>query len=165
MLPKIQLGESQHKNTLVIPFLQEDKEKDASFYFPGKKNKDIDQLESKLKEAKHFHGKKNEVNFLRFYSFQGYENVLCLGLGKESKINPEIIRQAGAAIYQAQAKEHIKQVHVLGDGLLSKIKSSDQVYTVQAFSEGYFLASYHYPKSEPKKDSFKVEGLSLPNAS
>ncbi|MFM8315286.1 MAG: hypothetical protein ACKOA8_13455, partial [Deltaproteobacteria bacterium] len=47
----------------------QDKESSPVPLYKGKRSKEIDDLAGKIRNAKSFLGKKNEISFLRFFSF------------------------------------------------------------------------------------------------
>lgn len=167
-LPKfdfVTTTETTQSPALVLGWYQtETQEKDQPSYplYRGKRNKDIDVLSEQMKVSKHFTGKRNEVNFLRFFSLLGYSNLFLLGLGNSKKFSCEVVRQGGAALYHAQKREKISKAAVQMDSVFAGAKPSELVSAVQAFCEGYLLAGYEYKdlkKADPS--SFEVLGLTF----
>lgn len=138
--------------------------KEALYSLPdcASSRKEVQGLVSNLKVSKHFSGKKNETSLLRFFQLGQFQNVLLVGLGAKDKINPETLRQAGAATYLAQARERIASLAIDTDSFFDSLKEGEAAYAAQAFAEGYFLAGYEYVDMKKKKDSeFVVEGATF----
>jgi leucyl aminopeptidase len=166
-LPKVELtAAASDADAVVLGWFQEEvREKEGTgqpaLRFQGKRSKEIDVLASKLRSSKHFFGKKNETNLLRFFSFANYGNVLLLGLGSARKWNAEVARQAGAAVSLCQRKERLPWLDIHSDSLFSG-EMAEIEYLVQAFCEGYLLAGYEYRElKKPDKDLFVPSGIRL----
>ncbi|MFM8316284.1 MAG: M17 family peptidase N-terminal domain-containing protein, partial [Deltaproteobacteria bacterium] len=149
--PALVLGwyqtETNEKDTISLPV------------YKGKRSKETDALTEMIRGAKHFGGKKNEVNLLRFFSFAGYSNLFLVGLGNPKKFSMETSRQAGAALFHIQKREKVSKVAIQADSMFAGAKPSEVEDAVQAFCEGYLLAGYEY--NELKKldtPPFMVEG-------
>lgn len=124
--------------------------------------KEIGALKEKLTSSRHFRAKKNETSVIRYYAFGEYENVLLIGLGPKEKLDAEVLRQAGAAIYLAQSREKFSHVTIDSESFFGGVKDKELAYLVQAFAEGYLLAGYEYVdlKKKAEKD-FHVSGATL----
>lgn len=96
-------------------------------------------------------GGSGEVISFREARFLGFRNVVSLGLGPDSKLTSELVRQAGAALYKEIKILKTNEVFVNFDGASANKKSLVE-YT-QAFVEGLHLAAYNFDelKSEEKK--------------
>src|SRR5947209_749249 len=132
--PKIDYSSTPKKtDVLLLSFFQRDSEpkttaknkpKEKSDDFPlgytGKREKDLDTLFERLRQSKHFRGKRNETDVLRFYSFGPYSSLLLLGLGPEKKFATEEARQAGAAVRLAQKRARFDHIAVPIDAFFLK---------------------------------------------
>lgn len=98
-------------------------------------------------------GSASEVLSFREARFLGFRNVITVGLGLENKLNHEVVRQAGAALYKEAKAIKSKEVFVNLDGLTAGKKYLAE-YT-RAFVEGLVLASYNFDelKTADKKKS------------
>lgn len=107
-------------------------------------------LQTSLDE-KQITGAAGEVISFREARFLGFRNVITLGLGADSKLTAEIVRQAGAALYKEIKTLKTSEIFVNFDGASTNKK--DLVEFTQAFVEGMHLASYSFDelKSEKKK--------------
>ena len=94
-----------------------------------------------------------EVVSFREARFLGFRHVICVGLGLETKINAEIIRQAGAALAKEIKNIKTTEVFVHFDGITSAKK--DVAKLMQSFVEGLHLASYKFDelKTSNKKNN------------
>ena len=114
---------------------------------------------ARLMKAEKFEGEAGSVFLLRSVSGIEAKRLLVIGLGKKADMNAEVIRQAGAAVYQAANKLHVEMpVSVLmgagGSGL-----AADQ--SARAVVEGFGLAAYAFDAYRSKKKPTAVTGLSL----
>lgn len=180
--PKIEFSSAPKKaDALVLPWFQDvaepkgekHKEKDKAgakakdggdslrLHYAGKRDKAIDALGELLLQSKHFRAKKNETDVLRFYAMGEYPNVVLLGLGAEKTFDPEIARQAGAALSLAQKRARLSHVAVAADALFVKSGAKNIEY-VQAFCEGYWMAGHEFTELKKKEtESFVPAGLTL----
>ena len=96
-------------------------------------------------------GASGEVISFREARFLGFRNVVSLGLGPDSKLTSELVRQAGAALYKEIKVLKTNEIFVNFDGASANKKSL--VEFTQAFVEGLHLAAYNFDelKSEEKK--------------
>ncbi len=151
--------------TLVLGWYQtESQEKDQPSLplYKGKRSKEIDVLQEQIRVSKHFNGKKNEVDFLRFFSLGGYSNIFLLGLGNPKKFSMEVARQGGAALFHAQKKEKVTKLAIQADSIFAGARPSEINLAVQAFCEGYLLASYEYKDlKKPESKPFIMEGVTF----
>jgi len=164
-LPEISLtpiAKSQAPAAALLPFYaaepkDKNKKEEGTYELPlfgGKKIKELVDLEAYLKGAQCFWGKKNEAMLLRAYRFGASSNVGLIGVGRKSNLDSDTLRQVGAAIYHFQKKEHLREVTLDIQGILNSVRESKRAYALQAFCEGYLLASYEYRE-------FKKEDKSL----
>lgn len=102
-------------------------------------------------EEKLVSGAAGEVLSFREARFLGYRNVISIGLGTDSKLTHEIVRQAGAGLCKEIKALKSTEVFVHIDGLTSSKKELADY--LQAFVEGLQLASYSFDelKSGDKK--------------
>lgn len=169
-LPKIELAASAGKaDAIALAWIQDSSEKgkggNPTFKYQRKSTKEIEDLQKKLKDSKHFFGKKNETSLLRFYSFDKFSNVVLFGLGTSARWTTESCRQAGAALFLIQRKERLSRVSVMTDGLFAGGDAKGLAYWYQAFCEGYWLAGYEYKDmKKAETDPFLPEGLELAGA-
>lgn len=157
--------EATKSSALVLGWYQsepQEKEQSPLPLYKGKRTKEIDALNTQIKNSGHFSGKRNEVSFLRFFAFNSYSNLFLLGLGNPKKFTMETLRQGGAALYHAQKKEKLAKVAVQADSVFGGARPSEMNHAVQAFCEGYLLASYEY-KDLKKVDAkpFAIESLTF----
>ena len=149
-LPKfdfVSATETTKSPALVLGWYQSETTEKEPTSFPvykGKRSKETDTLTEMIRGTKHFSGKRNEVDFLRFFSFAGYSNLFLVGLGNPKKFSMETSRQAGAALFHIQKREKVSKVAIQGDSVFAGAKPSEVEDAVQAFCEGYLLAGYEY---------------------
>ncbi len=150
---------------LALAFFQSEekgKTKSEAPVYSGPKLPDVDALVKRLGESGHFSGKKGETDLLRFVSAGKFPNLLLVGLGKKAKVNLESLRRAGATIYHSQKRAKWERLAVQVDSFFSSEGSSGEVQDLQAFCEGYLLASYTFLDfKEPEKEPFAVKRLDL----
>lgn len=128
----------------------------------GKSSADVEKLTERLSQSKHFSGKKGETDLLRFVGTHGAANTLLIGLGSKAKYDAEILRRAGASLYQLQNRAKLDRVTVQWDSFLPADAALGEVPALQAFVEGYLLASYKYDEfKEPEKEPKKPKKLDL----
>lgn len=128
----------------------------------GKRMKEWPALEAYLKDAQCFSGRKNETLLLRTYRFGTANNLALMGLGKKSALEPDTVRQVGAAVYQFQKREKLREVTLDIQSVLSAFKESKKLVAFQAFCEGYLLASYEYLEfKKAEKGVFYPRGIEL----
>lgn len=87
-------------------------------------------------------GSANETVSFREARFLGFRNVITVGLGAGEKMNHEVVRQAGAALYKEAKALKSTEVFVDFDGLVSS-KKNLATY-MRAFVEGLQLCSYSF---------------------
>lgn len=142
-----------------------DKKEDGLYELPiyaGKKGKELVELESYLRGAHCFWGKKNETVLIRAYRSGQASNVGLIGLGKKTNFDTDTMRQVGAAIYHFQKKEHLKDATLDIQTILNAVRESKRPYSLQAFCEGYLLASYEYREFKKEdKSLFHPQGIEL----
>jgi leucyl aminopeptidase len=110
------------------------------------------ELQSSLEE-KLITGSTSEVISFREARFLGFRNVISLGLGADSKLNHEVVRQAAAALCKEAKNLKSAELFVHFDGVTASKK--DLAEYTQAFVEGLHLAAYSYDelKSGEKKNA------------
>jgi leucyl aminopeptidase len=148
--PKIELigGTDQVEGgALALGFFQsEDKSKSKSEppTYLGKRTSQIDALVQRLLQSKHFNAKRGESDLLRFVDVAGASNTLLLGLGVRSKLTLDGLRRAGATLYQTQKRGKFDRVAVPLESIVPSDFALGEAQGLQAFLEGYLLASYQY---------------------
>ncbi len=162
-LPKVELASGNGKSdAVVLSWFKGTGEKSTKPEFAGDKATDIEALEKKLTQSKHFAGKSREANLLRYYSFGGFDNTILLGLGAKKDLGEEELRRAGGAIFQLQKREKLSKVTLRGDAVFSAVQEAQVGPYLQALAEGYWLSSYEYKdlkKTEP--EAFHPAGLEV----
>ncbi|MGZ3746503.1 MAG: leucyl aminopeptidase [Pseudobdellovibrionaceae bacterium] len=125
---------------------QKDKSPKVSHTELGKKLADA--IEDKTITGKHL-----ETVFYRELNYKNFRHVLVVGLGKESEITHETIRQSIAAAFEALKGAGIKEAALHFDGLTTNKKEAEDF--AKATAEGLALASYVFDelKTTGKKDS------------
>lgn len=96
-------------------------------------------------------GAAGEIISFREARFLGFRNVITVGLGADSKLTHEIVRQAGAGLCKEIKALKTTEVFVHVDGITGA-KAALAEY-IQAFVEGLTLAAYSFDelKSNTKK--------------
>lgn len=131
-------------------------------YSAGKRSPEWMPVEKYLAEAKSFSGKAKETCLLRAYSYGKAKNLVLLGFGKKSEISSDLFREAGAALYSLQKRERLGRGTFDFQSVLSAVKESKRSLFLQAFCEGYWLASYEYLEfKKENKTSFYPTGVEL----
>lgn len=97
-------------------------------------------------------GAASEVISFREARFLGYRNVISLGLGADSKLTSEIVRQAAASLCKELKALKTTEAFVQLDGLTANKK--DLADYTQAFVEGLNLCAYSFDElKSAKKES------------
>ena len=142
-----------------------DKKEEVTFETPvlaGKKLKELGQVENYLRDSQCFRGTKNETVLMRAFHFAGASNLGLVGLGKRTLLDSDSLRQIGAAVFQFQKKERLKTATLDMQGILSAVRESKRAYYLQAFCEGYWLASYEYKEfKKVDKSAFYPHSIEL----
>lgn len=167
--PSIEIASGEGKcDALALGFFQADgktKGKAEPPAYFGKKGTEVSALLERLGSSNHFSGKKGEVDLLRFLETGSCSNTLLVGLGTKVKLDAEGLRRAGASLFQAQKRSKLDKVALQGDSFFATEGSPNEATAVQAFAEGYLLASYEYsefkqpPKETPRKRSLEIRGM------
>ncbi|OFZ28374.1 MAG: aminopeptidase [Bdellovibrionales bacterium RIFCSPHIGHO2_01_FULL_40_29] len=102
-------------------------------------------------------GSASEAISFREARFLGFRHVICVGLGAESKISAESVRQAAAALIKEVKSLKTTEAFVHFDGVTASKKESAEF--MQAFVEGLHLASYSFDelKSSDKKTKEDIQ--------
>jgi len=128
----------------------------------GKRTAEWTQLESYLGDCKSFLGKPRETLLLRAYSFGKSKNLVLLGFGKKAELTSDSFRQLGASLYLLQKKERLGKGTFDFQPVLSTVRESKRSGFLQAFCEGYLLASYEYLEFKKEdKTRFTPQGIEL----
>lgn len=162
--PKIDIvnNAGADSEALALGFFQsEDKSKAKAEppVFSGKRDKDTDSLIQRLSQSKHFSGKRGETDLLRFVGHSSYPSVLLVGLGAKAKFDLEALRRIGASVFAAQKKASIERLAVQAESFFST--ELGETTSVQAFAEGYLLASYQYTEFKQPEKAEKPRRLLL----
>lgn len=163
--PEVTLNSASKQEGVAIAWFSsqaEAKTHEVRLEFVGEAGPEEKSLEARLKKSKHFLGKKKETSLLRYYQFRGWENVLLLGLGTETKFDREVIRQVGAQLFLEQKAARLAELGVRADSLLNHLPDSEKPAFAEAFVEGYVLASYEFDEfKKPQEDAFVPKGMDL----
>jgi leucyl aminopeptidase len=93
-------------------------------------------------EDKTIKGSENETILYRDLYFEGARHVIVAGLGDESKMTHETLRQSAAAIYDRVKASNMGHIFVDFDGVPHTAENAASF--IQAFTEGLLLASYSF---------------------
>ena len=122
------------------------------------------ELNKKLSNAiddKTVTGKLSESVSYRELGYKNFRHVIVVGLGKESEITSESVRQAMATVHDAIKALGAKEAAIHFDGITTSKKESASF--AQAAAEGLSLVSYTMDelKSKPSAKSEKDEALTI----
>ena len=121
--------------------------------------KEIQEIFESSTEDKLITGALQEVITFREANLNNFRHVLVVGLGAETKINHEVVRQAAAALLKEMKTVKLTEVCVSLDGLTSSKK--DRAEYVQAFVEGLHLAGYTFDELKNIKDKKETKILTI----
>lgn len=112
--------------------------------------KDVNSIFEASLDDKLITGAANEAISFREANLNNFRHVIVVGLGADSKMTHETVRQAAAALYKEVKTLKVSEAFVQLDGLASSKK--DLAEYTQAFVEGLNLAGYSFDelKSKPK---------------
>ncbi len=112
--------------------------------------KDVNSIFEASLDDKLITGAANEAISFREANLNNFRHVIVVGLGADSKMTHETVRQAAAALYKEVKNLKVSEAFVQLDGLASSKK--DLAEYTQAFVEGLNLAGYTFDelKSKPK---------------
>lgn len=110
-------------------------------------------------EDKMVSGKLSEAILFRELNYKNFRHVLVVGLGKESEIDPEMIRQALASVFDGVKNSGVKEAAVHFDGLTTSKK--DSCPFAQAVAEGLGLAAYSMDELKSTNSNKKEEELKI----
>lgn len=122
--------------------------------------KDVQEIYEFAIEEKTITGAPQEIITFREAHINNFRNTIIAGLGAESKMTCESVRQTAAALYkEVKALKHVEAfVHL--DGLTPNKKLMAE-YT-QAFVEGLHLAAYSFNECKSKaKEADKIISIHL----
>lgn len=105
-------------------------------------------------EEKTITGKHQESIIFREMNFKGFRHVIVIGLGKDSELTHETIRQAMATAYEAVKSLNIKEAAIHFDGITTAKR--DQADFLRASVEGLILTSYVFNELMSAKKEDKV---------
>jgi leucyl aminopeptidase len=100
-------------------------------------------------------GKHLESVFFRQKNLFGFEHVLVVGLGNETQLTHELVRQVAAQVVDSLKAHKINEAAVHLDALALQKKSA--LSFVKAFAEGAELAAYSFDELKSKSDEKKTE--------
>lgn len=107
-------------------------------------------------------GAASETISFREARFLGFRNVICVGLGLDSKLTGEVVRQAGAALCKEIKSVKGTEVFVHFDGVATA--KTQMAEYLQAFIEGLHLADYSFNElktgDKKKKDAVEIHIIS-----
>lgn len=115
--------------------------------------KDVNSIFKDSLEDKLITGTANETISFREANLNDYRHVIIVGLGSETKMTHENVRQAAAALYKEVKNLKVTEAFVQIDGLTSNKKNL--AHFVQAFIEGLHLASYSFDELKSKSKDNK----------
>ena len=121
--------------------------------------KEIQEIFESSTEDKLITGALQEVITFREANLNNFRHVFVVGLGAETKINHEVVRQAAAALLKEMKTVKLTEVCVSLDGLTSSKK--DRAEYVQAFVEGLHLAGYTFDELKNIKDKKETKILTI----
>lgn len=102
-------------------------------------------------------GKHLEHVLYRGLEFDGFRNVLVIGLGADADFGHEQARQVGACINDALKAGQLQEAAVHVDGLTTNKKAAPAF--VQSLTEGLTLSSYEFTELKSKKKDDAKETL------
>lgn len=134
---------------VTFSFSSEDKEKNA--FVPNKNLsvKLVNSLDSKLITGKVF-----EVSLYKEFSFESFNHVLVVGLGKKNELSHEVLRQAVAVALEAFKTLKSEDIFIDLNDLHLKKQASEYV---KATVEGLELGSYDFTELKSKKPKSEKE--------
>ncbi|MBX3016241.1 MAG: leucyl aminopeptidase [Bdellovibrionaceae bacterium] len=96
-------------------------------------------------------GKLKDAVLFREIGFEGFQNVLVIGVG--AKTDAEALRTAAASACKALGAAKAKSAAVMIDGLGAR----DLTHVVRGLTEGFILTSYKFDELKSKKKDAKTE--------
>ncbi|MEZ4871784.1 MAG: leucyl aminopeptidase [Bdellovibrionales bacterium] len=140
-------------NTLVVFTSCTKKGKENLLKLDGTIDKDLRPLIQAAFDDKSYSGAKGSSYYFRNANVGGYEHVIALGLGDDSKVDAEVLRSAGGSLEKALKSLNVKSADVLLESGLKGSKTAP--HYAQALAEGLTLSSYtfdQYKTGNDKKD-------------
>ncbi|MBX2988258.1 MAG: leucyl aminopeptidase [Bdellovibrionaceae bacterium] len=104
-------------------------------------------------------GKHLESVLFRDKNHLGFRHILVVGLGKDSELDHEHVRQAAAQVFEALKSAGIKEAAVHFDGLAANKRHAPAF--AKAFAEGATLASYVFDELKSRKKDQKDDKTEL----
>jgi leucyl aminopeptidase len=176
-LPKVEIaGTSVQKgDAIVLGFFCQERDAEASsdakkefkleWVASKSKDREFQALLELLETSKHFSAKKAEVSVLRFRSMLQHDSAILFGLGPVRKWSAETARSVGGVLFQVQKREKFARLTLHFESFFGKTKPTELEPFVQAFFEGYYLASYDFVafkgKGTPNSQGFVPKGLTV----
>ncbi len=121
--------------------------------------KEIHEIFESSIEDKLITGALQEVITFREANLNNFRHVLVVGLGAETKMDHEVVRQAGAALLKEMKTVKLTEVFVSLDGLTTSKK--DRAEYTRAFVEGLHLAGYTFDELKNIKDKKETKILTI----
>ncbi len=121
--------------------------------------KDVNSIFETSLDDKLITGVANEAISFREANLNNFRHVIVVGLGADSKMTGETIRQAAAALYKEVKTLKVSEAFVQLDGLASSKK--DLAEYTQAFVEGLHLAGYTFDELKSKPKDKKDETVNI----
>jgi len=121
--------------------------------------KDVNSIFEASLDDKLITGAANEAISFREANLNNFRHVIVVGLGADSKMTHETVRQAAAALYKEVKTLKVSEAFVQLDGLASSKKDLSE-YT-QAFVEGLNLAGYTFDELKSKPKDKKDETVNI----
>lgn len=106
-------------------------------------------------EEKTITGKHQEAVSFREFNYAGFRHLIVVGLGKETEIDHESVRQSAASALEALKSLNIKEAALHFDGITSGKK--DAAEFIKAIAEGLMLTSYVFDELKSKKSDKKQD--------
>lgn len=121
--------------------------------------KDVNSIFEASLDDKLITGTANETVSFREANLNNFRHVIVVGLGADSKMTHETVRQAAAALYKEIKALKANEAFVQLDGLASSKK--DLAEYTQAFVEGLNLAGYTFDELKSKPKDKKDETINV----
>lgn len=144
------------KGQTVVFFAKPSAKKDAAATIT---EKDVNEIFEESLSDKIITGSANETVTFREANLNNFRHVIIVGLGVDTKMSAETVRQAAAALYKEIKACKITEAFVQLDGLTSSKK--DFASYVQAFVEGLNLAGYSFDELKSKSKDKKEEVINI----
>lgn len=154
---KIELAKLSQTGSLLVAFATQTSTKSKSGKVDSTKlthNTLSKRLKTALENKEVSPAAQTSVSF-RDIDFEGFRHVVVVGLGDETKLDHEAIRQAAAGIHSAAKSLKASDVVVHFDGIPQSKKES--ALYLQALTEGLILSNYTFDELKSKKKDAKED--------